>query len=465
VISSNALARCLTEYLPRQRWYGAKDKTIDLVRITEMEVLHREWPALVRVEAEVSLGSESRDKSGSSPGGSSAVYQLLLGLRPEGTHMEFFAGHEHTQLGEFETEAGTATVYDAVIDPELCLILLGIVAPGQEARLVRAVGAEQSNTSLVYDEAMILKVFRRLADGPNPDVVVTEALARVGFTHVAEPLATWRSGEKDLGFLQRFLAGATEGWAMALTSLRDLYADGMDPAEAGGDFGAEAERLGEMTAELHLKLAEAFGSEPGDVASWADSMDAQIDRVLDDSVATQARTLINRLRGLGKSVPAARVHGDYHLGQVMRTDSGWFVLDFEGEPARPLAERTLPSSPMKDVSGMLRSFQYATAVAMQTAEDDVTGLARAWEARNREKFLKGYFRHVDEGGEGVTILPEDPTARAVLLAAFELDKAVYEVAYERAHRPDWESIPTQAVRRLVDGDGASLPTTTPGGRR
>lgn len=455
MISSNALARCLTEYLPRQRWYGAKDKTIDLVRVTEMEVLHRDWPALVRVEAEVSLGSDHAP----------ATYQLLLGLRPEGSHMEFLIGHEHTHVGEFETEAGTAVVYDAVVDPELCLLLIGIVAPGREARLVRAVGAEQSNTSLVYDEAMIFKVFRRLADGPNPDVVVTEALARIGFTHVAEPLASWRSGDKDLGFLQRFLAGATEGWAMALTSLRDLYADGMDPAEAGGDFGAESERLGEVTAELHLKLAEAFGSEPGDVAAWADRMDAQIDRVLDDDVARQARTVVNRLRGLGKSVPAARVHGDYHLGQVMRTDSGWFVLDFEGEPARPLSERTLPSSPMKDVAGMLRSFQYATAVAMQTAEDDVTGLARAWEARNRDKFLKGYFRHVDESGEGATILPEDPTARAVLLAAFELDKAVYEVAYERAHRPDWESIPTQAVRRLVDGDGASLPTTTPGGRR
>ncbi|MGQ0519767.1 MAG: maltokinase N-terminal cap-like domain-containing protein, partial [Actinomycetota bacterium] len=218
------MARSLTEYLPRQRWYGAKDKTIDLVRVTELEVLRSEWPGLVRVEAEVSLAGSDQPP---------ATYQLLLGLRPEGMPLEFLAGHEHTQLIEFHTEAGPATVYDAVIDPELCLSLLGIVAPGREARLVRAVGAEQSNTSLVYDESMILKLFRRLAEGPNPDVVVTEALAKVGFTHVAEPLATWRSGDKDLGFLQRFLAGATEGWAMALTSLRDLYAGGS--GGMGGD--------------------------------------------------------------------------------------------------------------------------------------------------------------------------------------------------------------------------------------
>lgn len=469
MISRNALALCLTDYLPRQRWYGAKDRTIEGVRVGVLDVLAPAWPALLRVEveAEVALGPGE-----DGTGGGLSSYQLLLGLRPAGEALEFLTGHEHTVLGEFETDAGPATVYDAVADPELCLVLLGVACPGSEARMVRTIGAEQSNTSLVYDEAVILKVFRRLADGPNPDVVVTEALARVGFTQVPEPLATWRSAGRDLGFAQRFLAGAIEGWAMALTSLRDLYADGpggwagieKDPAQAGGDFGAEAERLGEMTAAMHLALAAAFGTQPADVDAWAEGMTAQIDRVLDGDVARRARTVVERLRGLGEVVPAGRVHGDYHLGQVMRTDSGWFVLDFEGEPARPLVERTLPSSPMKDVAGMLRSFQYASAAAMSTAEDDVIGLARAWEARNRDKFLTGYLRRAADAEAGTRILPDDPTTRSALLAAFELDKAVYEVAYERAHRPDWEAIPTAAIGRLVDPDGVASPTG-PGGRR
>ncbi|MDQ3946386.1 MAG: phosphotransferase [Actinomycetota bacterium] len=317
--------------------------------------------------------------------------------------------------------------------------------PHLQAEHVRPVGTEQSNTSLVYDDAVILKVFRRLADGPNPEVEVTEGLAEVGFTHVAEPLGSWRQEGRDLAFAQRFLAGGTEGWALALTSLRELYADPCDPAEAGGDFGAEAHRLGEVTADLHIALAQAFGRFPGSADHWADLMEDQVKRVLSGDMAEGARRLVSRLRELDDPGPAIRVHGDYHLGQVMQTDSGWYVLDFEGEPARPLAERVRPTSPLKDVAGMLRSFGYAPAVAMVTQEEDVTALARAWEARNRASFLDGYMaRAVD-----AAIVPEDPVARSAVVAAFELDKAVYEVAYEQAHRPDWVEIPTRALAQLV----------------
>ncbi len=144
--------------------------------------------------------------------------------------------------------------------------------------------------------------------------------------------------------------------------------------------------------------------------------------------------------------PAIRVHGDYHLAQVLRTDAGWYVLDFEGEPARPLEERTRPSSPLKDVAGMLRSFSYASAVALSYQEDDLSSLGRAWEARNRECFLAGYLR---KAMDGEAILPTDPAVRSAVLAAFELDKALYEVAYERANRPDWAHIPLGAVQRLT----------------
>jgi len=306
---------------------------------------------------------------------------------------------------------------------------------------------------------MILKVFRRLAEGRNPEVEVTERLFAAGFTGVAEPLAAWRKHDDDLAFLQRFLAGGTEGWAMALTSLRELFADPCDPAESGGDFAAEAQRLGEVTAELHLALADAFDRHRVSGAEWAELMEDQLERVLGGENGAEAdgrelmagaRRIVTRLRELPDPGPAIRVHGDYHLGQVMRTDAGWFVLDFEGEPARPLAERTRPSSPLKDVAGMLRSFSYAPAVAMATQEDDRTGLALVWEARNRESFLAGYLPRAGES----EILPNDPATRSAVLAAFELDKALYELAYERAHRPDWAFIPNDAVRRLVSGAAA-----------
>lgn len=450
MISPTALAPRLAEYLPRQRWFGAKDRSIELVRVAESEVLREGWPALVRVEAEVSLDEEAPD------GG--ARYQLFLGLRPMGQPCEFLTGHEQAVLGEFETAQGQALAYDGLLDSELALALLGVVAPDQPAERVRPVGAEQSNTSLVFDDGIIMKVFRRLAEGPNPEVEVTQALAGVGFTHVAEPLASWSKGGRDLAFAQRFLAGGTEGWAMALTSLRDLYADLTDPAEAGGDFGAETERLGEVTADLHLAFASAFGRSPGLSHDWADLMEAQVKRVLTGDQAEAALRVVGRLREVQDPGPAIRVHGDYHLGQVLRTDTGWYVLDFEGEPARPLEERRHPSSPLKDVAGMLQSFHYAPAVAMATQEDDMTSLARAWEARNRECFLSGYLRRAGEAREGgLSIVPADAASRSAVLAAFELDKAVYEVAYEQAHRPDWVAIPTEAVRRLTERRSQARP--------
>ena len=218
-------------------------------------------------------------------GGEDARYQVLLGLRPTGVQCEFLAGHEGAVLGECETKQGQALVYDALLDSELALALLRVVAPDLPAERVRPLGAEQSNTSLVYDDHMILKIFRRLTEGHNPEVEVIETLAAAGFTSVPEPLASWRKDDVDLAFLQRFLAGATDGWHIALTSLRELFAEytigaapppgdalgagarmpfeSADPAEARGDFAAEAERIGEVTAELHQAMARGFGTHQG----------------------------------------------------------------------------------------------------------------------------------------------------------------------------------------------------------
>src|SRR5437763_3543302 len=474
MISPTALAPQLAEYLPRQRWFGAKDRTIELVRIRSAEALsdQGEWPALLRIDAEVSL-----------QGTADARYQLLLGLRPTGVACEFLAGHEGAILGEFETSQGQALVYDALLDGELALRLLRVVAPGFPAERVRPLGAEQSNTSLVYDDAMILKVFRRLTEGHNPEVEVIETLASCGFASVPEPLASWRKGEVDLAFLQRFLTGASDGWNMALTSLRELFAEHTiartpppvealgtgtappfevgDPAGARGDFAGEAERIGEVTAEMHVALAKGFGCTSVTGADWATAMEEQLDRVLgpeDRALAEGARVVINRLKDLTDPGPAIRVHGDYHLGQVLRTDTGWYVTDFEGEPARPLAERTRPSSPLKDVAGMLRSFGYAPAVALQYQEDDLSDLGRAWEARNRDAFMAGYLRKAQYDPEtgNEPILPRAPAVRSAVLAACELDKALYAAAYERANRPDWARIPLDAVRRLTGAPARSV---------
>jgi maltokinase len=309
-----------------------------------------------------------------------------------------------------------------------------------------------SNTSVVYDERLIMKLFRRLAEGPNPDVEVTEALARVGFTHISAPVATWRRDGMDLAVVRTFLEAGTEGWQLALTSLRDVYGSRLDPAESGGDFAPEACRLGQITAEMHLKLAEAFGATPGEPKAWAESMIEHLShsraRVLDAPRIAAAYDALRSIEDPGKSI---RVHGDYHLAQTMRTDGGWYILDFEGEPALPLEARRKPSSPLRDVAGMLRSFHYAAEVALAerggAAEDDeLRSLGGRWEQHVGDAFRQGYFE-----SDGIdALLPATMGDREVVLNAFILAKAVYEIGYELAHRPDWVRIPLEAVSRLVD---------------
>jgi len=287
-----------------------------------------------------------------------------------------------------------------------------------------------------------------VSEGPNPDVEMTAALADAGFGAVAKPLGEWRDGTTHLAVVSEFLAGGTDGFHLALTSLRDLYDGKTNPEDAGGDFGPDACRLGSITGGLHVASAEVFGATEPDLASWARDFEAQLARTSHDELDVEAvRAVESRLDSIdaGKAI---RIHGDFHLGQVMRTDAGWYVLDFEGEPARPIEERRRPSSPLRDVAGMLRSFHYAAAVAQREhgADDDVVAEAVAWEGHNRERFLDGYY-----ATEGIdALLPPTPEGRALLLSVFELDKAVYEIAYEASHRPEWVGIPVSAVRRIVE---------------
>jgi maltokinase len=439
-IKPSELASLLPDVLVMQRWYGANDLELVDIDIAEFELWHDEWPALVWMVVEAHFSNDS-----------SARYQVPVGLRALDQTERFLEGKGRVFLGDVDTSLGPALAYDALVDPDLALEFVRHVAPDEEVQRVRSLNVEMSNTSVVFDERLIMKVFRRLADGPNPDVEVTEELARVGFEHISAPVATWRHGEIDLAVVRTFLEGGTEGWQLALTSLRDVYNSRLEPAESGGDFGPEAFRLGQITAEMHLKLAEAFGVEPGDGEAWADTMNANLSqssaRALDASSIAKVYESLRSLRDAGSAI---RIHGDYHLGQTLRTDSGWYVLDFEGEPAAPLPERRRPSSPLRDVAGMLRSFHYATEVALaerggESSDDELRALGLRWEQHVATEFRNGYFE-----AEGIdALLPANARDRELVLNAFILSKAVYEVGYELAHRPDWVRIPLEAVSRLV----------------
>jgi maltokinase len=417
----------LPAYLGRQRWFaGSAPSSVDVVVCDE--IADRLTHVLVDADG--------------------ARYQLLVGM-VEGMPPEFLHGHDTEVLGVADSEMA----YDGLLDPELAKAVLARLLPDEDVGRVRPMGAEQSNTSLVFDERLVLKVFRRIHDGPNPDIEVTSALADSGFEHVAAPVATWEEDGTHLAVVQPFLGGGTDGWALALTSLRDFYGSECDdPAECGGDFAFEARRLGTVTAQMHVALASALGTARTDAAEWAGLMERQLERVAAETPwNASARAVFERLRSSASPGAAIRVHGDYHLGQVMRTDTGWYVLDFEGEPARPLDERRERSSPLKDIAGMLRSFHYATAVALREREDFELEVlepkAAAWEALNRLAFLEGY-----KATPGIdALVPTDLRDFHDALSAWELDKAVYEVKYERDHRPDWVSIPESAIGRLTTG--------------
>jgi maltokinase len=355
------------------------------------------------------------------------VLERILDTEPQLVQLLVRVGDETYQL------VVTDEARDITYDSAAALALLRSVAPGIDAATARPLGLEQSNTTLVYDETTLLKLFRRVGEHPNPDAEIPEALDAVGFNHVPPILARWQEGSRDYAVVQPFLAGATDGWALALVSLRQLFDEMVDPGAAGGDFAPESCRLGVVTARLHRAMADAFGSEPANPEAWAGT--------IADGLKADA------LRHVEQAGCIIRVHGDYHLGQVLRTDDAWYVVDFEGEPARTEHERRQFSSPIKDVAGMLRSFDYAAAVGTRERDEDgeIDALARKWERHNREAFLDGYRETMGSSA----LIPQDPESFRVLLEAFELDKALYEVAYESAHRPGWADIPKAAVARLV----------------
>lgn len=489
------LATRLAPFLGRQRWHAGPAPAA--VEVRASEVLTEEPPVLVWVLVE----------------SDGAMWQVPLGIGDQEHPPSLPEGREDAMVGEIVAPQGVVIAYDALADPRLCARLLELTSGGaRSATRSRPVGAEQSNSSVILDDQVILKLYRRLRPGRNPEVEMASALDEVGFNHLPAPVGSWRDQERDLdlALAQEYLVGASEGWALALTSLRDLLSEeaehrlpggehllpgatdeapvvavpgGLarsgaeapsvrevpeepeepDPdeaaaARAGGDFGSEAGRLGSMTARLHVALAEALGTEALDPGALARQVGEelgalaglQVDQELAgelSEVRASFAPMLEALSSLSDAGLATRVHGDYHLGQVLRGDVGWVVIDFEGEPARPFDERRRRSSPLRDVAGMLRSFHYASRVALEERRahgERGLSLAGGWERRSRRAFMEQYM-----AGSGVAALLPSPEARALVLGALEVHKAAYETRYEIAHRPGWVTVPLEALRRLA----------------
>ena len=456
----------LERFLGQQRWFAGKSRTWVVTDVSTVGWLRRELPAV-----QLALVTVSYDD------GDTETYQVPL------VHYAEPAEHlTHALVGD----DGHTWAYDALHDKEVTPLWYdGIDADiaGDGFRFHRdpsvdalppagpsiVIGAEQSNTSVIFGDTVILKVFRKVSPGRNPDIEVHSALAAEGSAHIA-PLLGWLEGRWDhaaepvpdasaslmsdgsasLAMAQTFLQNSTEGWATATASVRDLYAEAdLHAHEVGGDFAGEAFRLGVATAEVHQALARALQTgtlEGKELAAVADGMRTRLDRAVAEVEALhphadRLRDVFDDLAGLAEPVAVQRVHGDFHLGQVMRTLDGWKLLDFEGEPARPLEERRALDSPIKDVAGMLRSFDYAARHLLADHAPDPRLEYRAveWADRNREAFCKGY---AESAGY-------DPRDQAILLRAFETDKAVYEVVYEARNRPAWLPIPMSAIERLA----------------
>jgi len=463
----------LRRRLPDQRWFGGKSRAIERVELIDAGIVEDGPPAFVMALVTVVFSDEGTD-----------IYHLPLLLYDDGTSKDAFEEPGRLRV------LGDLMAHGSSIKGDTGVFQFG--GPGLDPTnppgtiSSRVMGAEQSNTSLVLDEQVIVKTFRRVAVGRNPDLELTRLLTTEAFenipSHVGEITYEMESddGEPhviDLGLAQQFVDDAVEGWANALERLGELY-DAVDDADVnedipfliedrGADLLQEMEDLGDATASLHVALSREQADpdlapesiEPFDLEEWASSAsasllaaaDADLPELLPLVAGIEAR--IEIIKSVEQPGMKTRIHGDYHLGQVICSAKGWMILDFEGEPVRSLQERRAKHSPLKDVAGMLRSLSYAASASLfNRTRDDAEAWRRlepwalTWERIARDRFLQGYITRSHEG----TFLPADNDAQAALLDFFEIDKALYELRYELGHRPDWVHIPLRGIRQVIE---------------
>jgi maltokinase len=442
----------LREFVLAQRWYGSKSEEVAHVRAVDAFPLRDEGDVLLAVAV-----VEARFQAGTHQ-----LYNVPVGLRRGGEGFaavdgwSAFDALEDDELvrGLVELIRAQAEIEHEGGSLEFCTVG-GIVEDLGEIGTVRPMGAEQSNTSVVLDDQLVLKVYRRLEPGVNPELELLRFLTERGFPSIAS-LEGWAAHlgqplDATLAILQDYVPVREDGWTLALADL-----------EAGGDgFVGRVRRLGEITGAMHSVLASESSDpafcpeEPSSeaLALIVARIDEEIEQVFstlpDDPIleplAGRGDELRDRLQAIGQSGPLGKLirhHGDYHLGQVLWTDGGdWVVLDFEGEPARPLRERRHKRSPLRDVAGMLRSFSYAaSASSLERGIDPPAG----WERQVRDEFLSGYLDEVDP-----TIVPGG-AALERRLRLFELEKALYELHYELGHRPDWVRVPVAGILQLLE---------------
>jgi maltokinase len=447
----------LLEFVTRQRWFGSKSREVSEARVIESALLRTEVPRLTLELVEIRFAP-----------GTHEIYQLLVGERPVD---EGWTG------GVIESNSEW-TRYDALADPALARELVhlirggvtenagegqvqfrpieGFAGLGTELLAARPFEGEQSNSSIVFDDELILKAYRRLEAGINPELELLRFLTEHDFANIAA-LGGWyaysgRPMDATLGVLQRFVHGARDGWELALQEIE----------EAPERFLERLRRLGEVTGRMHAVLAsddtdpsfcpeetsaEALGLLTATVDEEIERIFLELPEGLDavEPIRGRGEEVREQLRQrthLGAAGHVIRHHGDFHLGQTLWAIDDWVILDFEGEPARSLPERRRKRSALRDVAGMLRSFAYAAS-----ASEIVRGVVPpvGWEDRARDEFIHGYLETVDH-----TLLPSGRGAIARLESVYELEKAVYELRYELNNRPDWVRIPVAGIQRLLE---------------
>jgi len=478
--------------LPSQRWFGDKSRTIARVSpidqapvpdtsgaLALFRVEFTEGPAEIYCVPMAPAGDGRRDAGFADPIDNPAFCSALVERMRQGASL-----------------SGRSGTFRFASTPALAEVL-----PGPPEKTARVAG-EQSNTSVVFDQRAILKIVRRVEPGMNPELEITEFLTRATSFRGAPRLAgsiQYESSASEpliLGIMQEFVQNQGDAWTALQVRLGEYFSVAVIGPDAGGSTdpafaralaaadAKEARALGEVTGRLHMALASATSpesmapapAEAADVAGWRERMRAQLDRALAalkaalDTLSADQRQLAQqalerapqlaeRLVALDvlaqESVQKIRVHGDYHLGQVLRTDGGFVVVDFEGEPAHSLGDRRARECAVKDVAGMLRSYSYASSAAVLRAADAAPGdpglierlrpWATSWEEGVRTAFLEGYL--AETSLRGARFLPRSREAFDRVLTVYELDKAIYELEYELNHRPGWARIPLAELVR------------------